>query len=37
LTLPLPPLPPGLVVGLQSVGFGGNTVGLGVPSLVVVR
>ena len=37
LTLPLPPLPPGLVVGLQSVGFSGNTVGLGVPSLVVVR
>ena len=34
-TLPLPPLPPGLVVGLQTIGFEGGTIQLGVPSVVV--
>ncbi len=37
LTLPLPPLPPGLVVGLQTIGFEGGTIAFGVPSLVVTR
>lgn len=36
-TLPLPPLPPGLVVGLQTAGFRGDTVVLGAPSVVVMR
>jgi hypothetical protein len=36
-TLPLPPLPPGLVVGLQTIGFEGGTIGLGVPSVVVTQ
>lgn len=36
-TLPLPPLPPGLVVGLQTIGFEGGTIRLGLPSVVVTQ
>ncbi len=36
-TLPLPPLPPALVVGLQSVVVTSNTISLGVPSVVVTH